>query len=213
MKAISGLLRREFRFLHKPLNIWSRLLLLAAAVTIGVSLFFPLWKMHLVAPQYSDGLDLYIFPYKIQGGGLNGQHLNEINNLNHYIGMKPLQAADFLAWEINRRLQEERVMSIAVDEIEYVAVGEGDLVIKDATRRLEKAGANVSELLKTLEQLTESAVDPSVGAEARPALFHSGTSARGPICIQPTALPSSKASSPGGGPASILALIMSLLRT
>ena len=95
-KAISGLLRREFRFLHKPLNIWSRLLLLAAAVTIGVSLFFPLWKMHLVAPQYSDGLDLYIFPYKIQGGGLNGQHLNEINNLNHYIGMKPLQAADFL---------------------------------------------------------------------------------------------------------------------
>ena len=95
-KAISGLLRREFRFLHKPLNIWSRLLLLAAAVTIGVSLFFPLWKMHLVAPQYSDGLDLYIFPYKIQGGGLNGQHLNEINGLNHYIGMKPIQAADFM---------------------------------------------------------------------------------------------------------------------
>ena len=73
-KTISGLLRREFRFLHKPLNIWSRLLLLAAAVTIGVSFFFPLWKMHLVAPQYSDGLDLYICAYKIQGGGFNGQH-------------------------------------------------------------------------------------------------------------------------------------------
>ena len=95
-QGVSGLLRREFRFLHKPLNFSSRLLLLAAAVTIGVSLFFPLWKMHLVAPQYSDGLDLYIFPYKIQGGGLNGQHLNEINGLNHYIGMKPLQAADFM---------------------------------------------------------------------------------------------------------------------
>jgi hypothetical protein len=95
-QQVSGLLRREFRFLHKPLNVWSRLLLLAAAVTIGVSLFFPLWKMHLVAPQYSDGLDLYIFPYKIHGGGLNGQHLNEINNLNHYIGMKPIQAADFM---------------------------------------------------------------------------------------------------------------------
>ena len=51
--------------------------------------------MHLVAPQYSDGLDLYIFPYKIQGGGLNGQHLNEINKLNHYIGMKPIQAGRF----------------------------------------------------------------------------------------------------------------------
>ena len=52
--------------------------------------------MHLVAPQYSDGLDLYIWPYKIQGGGLNGQHLAEINNLNHYIGMKAIEQADFL---------------------------------------------------------------------------------------------------------------------
>lgn len=95
-KAIPRLLRREFRFLHKPLNFWSRLCLLAAAVVIVASLFFPLWKMHLVAPQYSDGLDLFIFPYKIQGGGFNGQHLVEINGLNHYIGMKPIEEADFL---------------------------------------------------------------------------------------------------------------------
>src|SRR5262249_56908995 len=79
--GVSGLLRREFRFLHKPLNIWSRLLLLAAAVTIGVSLFFPLWKMHLVAPQYSDGLDLYIFPYNIHAAGLNGHHLTTLHGL------------------------------------------------------------------------------------------------------------------------------------
>ena len=52
--------------------------------------------MHLVAPQYSDGLDLFIYCYKIVGGGLNGQHLVEINNLNHYIGMKPIVQADFL---------------------------------------------------------------------------------------------------------------------
>src|SRR6187551_3343390 len=95
-KKIAGLLRREFRFLHQPLNLGSRLLLLMAAFAIGVSIFFPLWKMHLVAPQYSDGLDLYIYSYKIQGGGLNGQHLAEINNLNHYIGMKPIQEADFM---------------------------------------------------------------------------------------------------------------------
>ena len=91
-----SLLHREFRFLHKPLNVWSRVFLLAAAVTIAVSLFHPLWRMHLVAPQYSDGLDLYIFPYKIEGGGYHGQHLVEINNLNHYIGMKPIAEADFL---------------------------------------------------------------------------------------------------------------------
>ena len=95
-QIFAGLLRREFRFLHKPLNFVSRLFLLAAAVAIAASFFFPLWKMHLVAPQYSDGLDLYIYSYKIVGGGLNGQHLVEINNLNHYIGMKPIQQADFL---------------------------------------------------------------------------------------------------------------------
>jgi copper chaperone NosL len=95
-KKVAGLLRREFRFLHKPLNAISRLFLLLAAVAIAVSLFYPLWKLHLVAPQYSDGLDLYIYSYKIEGGGFNGQHLVEINNLNHYIGMKPIQQADFL---------------------------------------------------------------------------------------------------------------------
>jgi copper chaperone NosL len=95
-KELSSLLRREFRFLARPLNLWSRLLLLAAAATIVTSLFYPLWKMHLVAPQYSDGLDLFIYSYKIVGGGLNGQHLVEINNLNHYIGMAPILQADFL---------------------------------------------------------------------------------------------------------------------
>ena len=96
VQQVSTLLRREFRFLHKPLNLTSRLFLLTAAMIIAVSIFFPLWKMHLVAPQYPDGLDLYIWSYKIQGGGYNGQHLNEINGLNHYIGMKQIEQADFM---------------------------------------------------------------------------------------------------------------------
>ncbi|MBV8879547.1 MAG: HEAT repeat domain-containing protein [Planctomycetaceae bacterium] len=69
--------------------------------------------------------------------------------------------------EINRLLQERQVLSIGVDEIEYVAVSEGDLVIKDATRTLEKTGSRVSELMKTLEQIIEASVDPQVGAEGR----------------------------------------------
>ena len=94
-KKIGNLLRREPRFLAKPLNLSSRLVLIAAVISIGAALFFPLWKMHLTAPQYAEGLDLYIFPYKIVGGGLNGQHLVEINNLNHYIGMQPIEEEDF----------------------------------------------------------------------------------------------------------------------
>lgn len=69
--------------------------------------------------------------------------------------------------EINRRLQEQRVLSIGVDEVEYVAISEGDLLIKDATQRLTKGGSQVADILKTLEQLTEASVDPGVGAEGR----------------------------------------------
>ena len=37
--------------------------------------------MHLVAPQYPGGLDLEIYAYTVEGD------LDEINTLNHYIGM------------------------------------------------------------------------------------------------------------------------------
>jgi len=93
---LAGVLRLEHRFLRKPLNAISRLLLLAAAAAIAVSFVFPLWRMNLVAPQYEEGLDLFIYSYRIQGGGIEGAHLAEINNLNHYIGMKPIEQADFM---------------------------------------------------------------------------------------------------------------------
>ncbi len=97
---MTTLLNREFRFLHKPLNLWSRLCLLAAAATVVASILFPLWKLNLVAPQYADGLSMQIYAYKIQGGGLNGNDIAEINNLNHYIGMKTIHQADFREMEI-----------------------------------------------------------------------------------------------------------------
>ena len=92
---ITNLLRGEQRFLARPLNIASRLVLLLAALAVAVSVLFPLWQLHLLAPQYAEGLRLDIYAWKIQGGGLNGNDLNEINNLNHYIGMKSIHQADF----------------------------------------------------------------------------------------------------------------------
>ena len=97
---IQRFLRNEYRFLHKPLNLTSRVLILFAAIAVGASLFFPLWHLHLVAPQYQEGLNLYIHAYKIRGGGIGGNDLNEINNLNHYIGMKPIQQADFTEMQV-----------------------------------------------------------------------------------------------------------------
>jgi hypothetical protein len=71
-----------------------RLLLVVAAVLLIVAIFVPLWQIHLVAPQYQEGLDLYIHSYKLEAGN-EGQDLKEINNLNHYIGMAPIEEEDF----------------------------------------------------------------------------------------------------------------------
>lgn len=86
---------RENFFLRRSLNLNSRVLLLAAAVTIISAVFFPLWQIRLVAPQYQEGLALRIYAYQLVGGN-GGQDLHEINMLNHYIGMRPLSAADFV---------------------------------------------------------------------------------------------------------------------
>ncbi len=87
--------RREYRFLRRSLTVRSRLLLLAAAGAIVAAVFLPLWSIRLVAPQYREGLALHIYAHKLVGGN-GGQDLNEINTLNHYIGMKPLAQADFV---------------------------------------------------------------------------------------------------------------------
>lgn len=92
---MNDLFRREIRFLHQPLNLWSRLLLVAAAVAVIAAAFLPIWRISLVAPQYQEGLSLQIYSYQLVGGH-GGQDLHEINTLNHYIGMKPLVQADFL---------------------------------------------------------------------------------------------------------------------
>ncbi|MFT3828485.1 MAG: hypothetical protein QM691_02145 [Opitutaceae bacterium] len=88
-------LRGFQEFLRRPPTPVARGLLAAAAVALATSLFLPLWKIRLVAPQYQEGLTLQIFAYKLAAGN-GGQDLHEINNLNHYIGMRPLAEADFI---------------------------------------------------------------------------------------------------------------------
>jgi hypothetical protein len=70
--------------------------------------------------------------------------------------------------EINRLLRDQLgVRSIAVDEVAYVAVAEGDLLIKDAARTLENGGTQAAEILLSLERLAESSLDERVTEEAR----------------------------------------------
>lgn len=67
----------------------SVLLVLAGAMLVG-SFFLPYWKMTLHAPQYPKGLHV-----QARLNGLAGD-VHEIDGLNHYIGMRPLnEAAQF----------------------------------------------------------------------------------------------------------------------
>jgi copper chaperone NosL len=64
-------------------------------VWIAVVLFlgayvFPLWSISLSAPQYPEGMGMNIWVAKITGR--NQHDLQNINQLNHYIGMKEIHA-------------------------------------------------------------------------------------------------------------------------
>lgn len=87
-------LERSNRLLELPLGLAPRLLLVAAAVALAMTLLQPLWNMTMFAPQYPDGLRLDIYSQRMQGGN-HGQDLKEINLLNHYIGMRDLSNEDF----------------------------------------------------------------------------------------------------------------------
>lgn len=64
------------------------LLLALAGVAFFASLFFPIWHIQLEAPQYPEGMGMYIWPRTIVGE--NPHDLDVINELNHYIGMKKI---------------------------------------------------------------------------------------------------------------------------
>jgi hypothetical protein len=66
----------------------SRALVVLAVLLIGVAYVRPLWHIALDAPQYPEGLGMYIWADKITGE--KPQDLNSINGLNHYIGMKEI---------------------------------------------------------------------------------------------------------------------------
>jgi hypothetical protein len=85
--------------LDRPVSYTGRALLLVGIVVLLIGATLPLWRIHLVAPQYQEGLSLEMYTYQIVAGN-NGQDLVEINTLNHYIGMKPIAQADFLEMKL-----------------------------------------------------------------------------------------------------------------
>ena len=62
-------------------------LLLASAALLLVSLFLPYWQITMFAPQYPDGLTVTTYITHVGG------KVDEVDILNQYIGMKPLESA------------------------------------------------------------------------------------------------------------------------
>ena len=67
----------------------ARVLILVASVLLGTLYFTPLWSVRLVAPQYPEGIGMLIRLNTIEG--MKEHDLNNINSLNHYIGMKAIE--------------------------------------------------------------------------------------------------------------------------
>jgi copper chaperone NosL len=78
----------------KKMSVLSRVLLVLAGIILFGALFFPIWQMELSAPQYPEGLTLYLHANKLAGD------VESINGLNHYIGMKTLHTEDFIEFTV-----------------------------------------------------------------------------------------------------------------
>lgn len=67
--------------------IGDRIPFLLAALALAASLALPYWHMTLLAPQYPGGLRVWVYLTKLEGD------VQEVNGLNHYIGMMKLEEA------------------------------------------------------------------------------------------------------------------------
>ena len=67
----------------------ARAMLAVAVVLLGAVFVAPLWSVRLVAPQYPEGIGMHIRLNTIEG--MKEHDLRNINSLNHYIGMKPIE--------------------------------------------------------------------------------------------------------------------------
>ncbi|MEX0685549.1 MAG: hypothetical protein WD267_10855 [Balneolales bacterium] len=85
------------------MSLKSKLLMVLASLLLVTLYFTPIWTITLTAPQYPTGLGMYISVDDITG---HEQHdLQNINILNHYVGMKPIvpeeiPELDFMPWMI-----------------------------------------------------------------------------------------------------------------
>jgi hypothetical protein len=93
-KGLRSLVDRFEIFLNEPIRFGARITLTLLVLPLLLSFTQPLWRITLHAPQYPAGLSMDVYAYKLTGGH-DGHDVDEINELNHYIGMRRLDRAAF----------------------------------------------------------------------------------------------------------------------
>lgn len=78
----------------KKLSGISRIAIIVASLCFLATFKFPFWVIYLTAPQYPEGLTMYIWLHKITGD------IEIINGLNHYIGMATIHQESFPEFKI-----------------------------------------------------------------------------------------------------------------
>jgi len=91
---VRPLVDRFETFLDEPIRFRSRILLVLLVIPLALTFTQPLWRISMEAPQYPHGLYMDVYAYKL-GGGNNGHDIQEINELNHYIGMHKIERSAF----------------------------------------------------------------------------------------------------------------------
>ena len=92
-RPLQPLVDRLEQFLNEPLRFRSRILLALLVIPLALSFVKPLWRISMEAPQYPQGLYVDIYNYKLTGGH-DDHDIVEINELNHYIGMRNIDRAE-----------------------------------------------------------------------------------------------------------------------
>lgn len=72
-----------------PLNLITRIILFLSGAALFIVLIVPIWKIELTAPQYPEGLEMFIHADKLSGD------IDIINGLNNYIGMRQIHENEF----------------------------------------------------------------------------------------------------------------------
>jgi hypothetical protein len=99
----------------------------------------------------------------------SGISQDELTTFLHSLAAKFWEYRD--GKKINQRLREENVTKAVVDEVEYVELNKDDLLLKDAMPKLEAAGFDTADLLRTVDDRLEVAIQHGKGDEAREGLF------------------------------------------